>query len=108
MDTSTHQKNTLLAILAYIGPLVIVSLIVSNRDPFVKFHIKQGLVLLLIEVILWVFVSMFFWQIGMIWPIIDLIDLAIFVFCVVGVVNASQGKEKELPYIGAWGRNFPI
>ena len=34
-----------MAVLSYIGPLVIVSYIVANNDPFVKFHIKQGLVL---------------------------------------------------------------
>jgi uncharacterized membrane protein len=103
-----HQKNTLMAILAYVGPLVIVSYLVAKDDPFVKFHIKQGLVLFVIEVVLWVLMDMFYWQIYMLWPLIDLIDLAILVFAVMGIVNAAQGKEVQLPIIGSWSSSFPI
>ncbi|HTR19205.1 MAG TPA: hypothetical protein VMH91_04505 [Candidatus Paceibacterota bacterium] len=101
------QKNTLMGILCYLGPLVIVSYLAAKDDPFVKFHIRQGLVLFAIEVILWILTS-FFWQLYMLWPLYDLIDLALFVLSVLGIVNVVQGKETPLPLVGSWGNSFPL
>ncbi len=48
------SNNTVLAILAYLSILVIVPLVANkDNDPFVKFHAKQGLVLLIGWVIGW-------------------------------------------------------
>ncbi len=97
-----EQKNTLMAVLSYLGPLVIVSFIVANKDPFVKFHIKQGLVLLVIEIatsVLWSFM----WQL---WMILQLINLATFIFSILGIINAVQGNEKELPLVGSFSKMF--
>jgi hypothetical protein len=49
-QNAASQDNKLMGILAYIGPLIIVSYLVAKDDPFVKFHIKQGLVLFVIEI----------------------------------------------------------
>ena len=97
-----EQKNTLMAVLSYLGPLVIVSFLVANKDPFVKFHIKQGLVLLVIEIacsVLWSFM----WQL---WMILQLVNLATFILSIVGIINAVQGHEKELPLVGSFAKNF--
>lgn len=95
---SGPQKNTLMAILSYLGILVIVPLLTAKDDPFVKFHIKQGLVLLICYVIggfvFWVpFIGWALW-------------LVLAVFMIMGIMNASAGKEKELPIIGSIARNF--
>lgn len=102
------QKNTLMGVLSYLGPLVIVSYLVAKDDAFVKFHVRQGFVLLLIEAILWVFTSFFFWQFYMLWPLVDLIDLALLVLSVLGIVNVVNGKETPLPIVGSWGNSFPL
>jgi uncharacterized membrane protein len=100
-----HQKNTLMAVLAYIGPLVIVSYLTAKDDPFVKFHIKQGLVLFVIEVAMWFLAGMMFYQF---WMIMNIINLATLVLSIVGIVNAVQGQEKELPLVGQFSKHFPI
>jgi uncharacterized membrane protein len=92
------QKNTLMAVLSYIGILVIVPLLTAKDDPFVKFHIKQGLVLLICFVIggfvFWVpFVGWILW-------------LGCFIMMILGITNASSGKEQELPLIGSFAHNF--
>jgi uncharacterized membrane protein len=102
--TGKKTDNALMAILSYIGPLVIVSYIVAKDDPFVKFHIKQGLVLIVVEVALWFTVSMF----PIIWPLWQLLNLAIFILAIIGIINAAQGKEKELPVVGKFAKQFPI
>ena len=96
------ENRTLMGVLAYLGPLVIVSYLVAKNDPFVKFHIKQGLVLLVIEIILWILGPMF-WSI---WMLINLLNLVVLLFTIIGIVNVVQGKEKELPLIGQFSRYF--
>lgn len=98
------SRNTLMGILAYIGPLVIVSYITAKDDPFVKFHIKQGLVLLVIEIAVWILSSMF-WVLFPLWQIINVVAL---VFSILGIVNVVQGKEKELPILGSYAKHFKI
>jgi uncharacterized membrane protein len=96
------QKNTLMGVLAYLGPLIIISYISAKDDPFVKFHIRQGLVLLVIEVALWV-LSMMFWTLAMIF---NIVNLAVLVLVVLGIINVVQGKEQNLPLVGQFARLF--
>jgi uncharacterized membrane protein len=96
------EKNTLMGILAYIGILIIIPFLVAKDDPFVKFHIKQGLVLVIIEIVVW-FVGMSLWQL---WELFQLINLACIIFSIIGIVNVAQGNEKELPFIGSLGKSF--
>ncbi len=91
-----------MAILAYIGPLVIVSYITSKDDPFVKFHIKQALVLFVIEVGTWVVTSVM-WQF---WFLVQFINFGVFVLAVIGIINAYQGKQQELPVVGKFSSHF--
>lgn len=94
------EKNTLMGILSYIGPLVIVSYLTAKDDPFVKFHIKQGLVLLVIEVAVCVIGTMM----PLFWIILGFVNIALFVLSVIGVINVIQGTEKELPLVGKYSK----
>lgn len=97
------ENKTIMGVLSYLGPLVIISYAVAKDDPFVKFHIKQGLVLLVIEVVLWVLGVMFFWQL---WALTQLINLAILILTIMGILNVVNGKEKELPVVGQFSHYF--
>jgi|SRR3989344_5845063 len=101
---SKDDKNTVMGILSYLGPLVIVSYLTTKDDPFVKFHIKQGLVLLTIEVAIFILGS-FMYQL---WMILNIVNLAMLVLSIVGIVNVTKGQEKELPLVGAWAKHFNI
>ena len=99
------SKNIAMAVLAYIGPLVIISYLTAKDDMFVKFHIKQGLVLFVAEIVLWfVGMTMFY----SLWMILNLINLGLLVFSILGIINAVQGQEKELPLVGQFSKYFPI
>ena len=98
------EQGKLMAALAYVGPLIIVSYIMAKDNAFVKFHIKQALVLVVAEAVLWVTSSMF-WSF---WPIINLINFAIVVLAIFGIINAVKGKEKELPLVGKFSQQFPL
>jgi uncharacterized membrane protein len=96
------DQNTLMGVLAYIGPLIIVSYLMAKDNSFVKFHIKQALILFIIEIATW-FIGGMFWPL---WMILNVVNLAVLVLSIIGIVNVVQGKEKELPLIGKFASNF--
>jgi uncharacterized membrane protein len=99
-----HGDKMIMGILSYIGPFVLIPFFTKKDDIFVKFHIKQGLVLLSIQVILWILSSsMMMWSL---WPLYRLIHLAIIVLSIIGIINVAQGKEKELPIVGGFSKYF--
>lgn len=98
------EKNTFMALLSYIGPLVIIPYLTAKDDGFVMFHIKQGLVLFVAEIALWFLMAMFWF----LFPLWQLLNLVIFVFAIIGIVNALGGKEKTLPVVGRYAENFKI
>jgi len=101
---NTQSKNTLMGILAYLGLLVIIPYLVAKDDSFVKFHIRQGLVLVVIEIAVW-FIGMIVWPFMIFIP---LVNLAVLVLVIIGIVNVVQGKEKELPLVGQFSSYFKI
>lgn len=100
--SSGTAHRTLMGVLAYVGPLVIISYITARDDASVKFHIKQGLVLLVIEGALWV-VSSLFWFLFPVWQIINVIAI---ILAVLGIVHAVKGEERALPFVGSYSKYF--
>ena len=98
------QNRLLFGILSYLGPLVIVSYLMDKDDSFVKFHIRQGLVLLSIQVVVWVLLS----AVWTLWMFINLINLAVLVLSIIGIINVVNGKEAELPLVGQFAHYFKI
>lgn len=102
--TEHKQNATLMGILAYLGILIIVPFLMAKDDPFVKFHIRQGLVLVIIELAIWVLGSIS-WQF---WPLLQLVNLGVLVLAIIGIVNVVNHKEAELPLVGSLAKNFNI
>ena len=96
-------KNTTMAIIAYIV-FFIPLLTEAKDDPFVKYHVKQGLVLF----VTWVaagFISIVPF-IG--WMLSPILSLGMLVLMVVGILSASKGEQKPLPIIGKYADSFKI
>lgn len=95
-------KNTSMAILAYI--IFFIPLLTdAKKDPFVKYHVKQGLVIFIFWIIIWILGYFIPWQL---WIIDRLLNLAGFVLMIIGIIAASRGEEKPLPIIGKFGEQF--
>jgi len=101
------QKNTGMSIICYIWILVLIPLLTdAKNDPFVKFHIKQGLVLLIASLIGGV-VAGIIPVVG--WFVIaPILSIFILVLAIMGIINAASGQEKQLPVIGQFGDKFNI
>lgn len=104
MPMKEGNNTTLMGVLSYLGILVIVPYLMAKDDPFVRFHIKQGVVLLGIEIVLWVVSGMLWWLL----PVIAIVELALLVLIIIGIINVVQKKEKELPFIGSLSKHVPL
>ncbi|MBQ2941256.1 MAG: hypothetical protein IJD97_03360 [Clostridia bacterium] len=94
------QQNKVMAVLAYLGILVLIPILAAPKSAYARYHANQGLVLWITEIILSV-VSAILAFIPFIGTIIGTILSAILlILAIIGIVNAATGKAKELPLIG--------
>ena len=74
-----------------------------KKNNFVKFHVKQSLILMLVSIIGSVVLGMIPF-IG--WLILPFFSLATLILWIVGLINAINGSEKELPIIGSFANQL--
>ena len=97
----TPSKNTTMAVIAYI--LFFVPLLTdAKKDPFVKYHVKQGLALFVCALA----VSLFFQVLPFLFAIAWVLDILVIVLLVIGIMNASRGEQKPLPIIGKFAEKI--
>ena len=98
------SDNKVMALLSYLGILVLIPLLTAKEDKFVRFHAKQGLVLLVAVIAVnMIGIIPFLGQ-----PIAFVGDLACLVLTVMGIINVLNGEEKPLPLIGQFADKFNI
>ena len=97
-----HSKTV--AILSYIV-IGLVWYLADDKvhDDFTKYHVKQGLVLLIAYVAAMAVSSILFFISFILVPIVGLVSL---VLVILGMVNASNNKKVELPIIGGFAEKF--
>ena len=102
-DPNDIQQNKVMAVLAYLSWLVLVPIFGAKNSPFARFHANQGLALAIAEIICWVVLGILVklpligWVFGLVEGIFSLVCL---VFAIIGIVNAANGRAKELPIVG--------
>lgn len=93
-DAQDIEKNKVMAVLAYI--LFFIPLLAAKDSKFARFHTNQGLVLFLGGIIASVVAVIP--VIG--WIVAPIAGLVITVLAIIGILNALNGRAKELPVIG--------
>ena len=97
-DTTDHydprdiSDNKLMGILCYLSILWLIPFLTTKDSPFVRFHLNQGLLVLIVELAgaVMQFIPIVGWLIGVI----------AFALSIIGIVNVVNGKVQELPLIG--------
>lgn len=107
-DPADIQQNKTMAVLAYLGILVLVPLFGAKESKFARFHANQGLVLLIVEVLLGLVLRIagavllaISWRLGFLVGLMNLAWILTFVLMILGIVNAANGRAKKLPLIGS-------
>lgn len=113
-DPQDIANNKVMAVLSYLGILVLIPWFAAPQSRFARFHAKQGITLFLVQIaysVLSVLLGLiktphyyyFFEYMATPWYInllIFLIGIPVFVLTILGIVNAARGLAKELPIIG--------
>lgn len=107
MDDVTRGKTV--AVLSYcllIGWIIGIALHQNDKTKFGAFHLRQGLGLM----IFWIGAAIAFFVLGWVlwglWLFIGLVHLTGFVFAILGIINAANGKTTQLPLIGKFSEKM--
>ncbi len=75
---------------------------VKIRTEKTRFHVKQGLILLIAELI-----NSAIWGIPLVgWVIGPIINVGLIILIIIGIVNALNDEEKVLPVLGKFSEKF--
>ena len=96
-DQADINSNKVMAILAYIGILFLIPLFAAKDSKFARFHTNQGLMLFLLAI-----AASIISKIPVIGFIGAILGFLCFIFAIIGIIYAAQGKAKELPFIGKY------
>lgn len=114
------KDNKVMAVLSYIGILVLIPIFAAKNSKYAQYHAKQGMTLFCLSLGYSIVTVIINYVVGMILPsnyslvfgytpnpiasfisiMLSLGSLVFLVFAIVGIVNASSGKCTKLPIIG--------
>ena len=101
-DGSSSNRN-LMVVLAYLWVLVLVPLLIEERDEEVRWHAKHGLVLMAAEFILWVVLQVALFASGGIGcflaPFIFMLFVAFVLVRIACIVRGVNGQRLRIPVL---------
>ena len=97
--SSTGMQPNFAALLSYVFGVItgLIFFLVEKENSFVKFHAMQS-ICFSVAVFVLSFVLMFIPVLG--WFVLMLLQIAVFVFWIICMVQAYQGKLYKLPVVG--------
>jgi uncharacterized membrane protein len=104
MENQTVNEGKITAIVSYLWWVGLIIAFLMNNDKknlFASFHIRQSLGLLIVLSVL----NILEWQLQLGF-ISWLLDLALFVLWIIGLIGALQGEEKEVPIFGHYFQDW--
>lgn len=95
------DESRLYAAMSYLYVLVIVPWLLRRRDPFVNWHVRQGLIVLAVSVAALILAA---W-----WPTAgSLLFFAVLIADVVALVMAMQGRRWRIPLLSMLAGKFRV
>lgn len=103
-QTPKKEETNLMALISYLGVLCLIPILTKEKDEFVRFHAKQGLVLFIGEMVTWavLIVLPFLWLVG------NLLGLFWLILSVLGIINVIKKEKKEIPLVGQLAEKIKI
>lgn len=95
-------KNTAAALSYVLGPITGVVFYVLEKDPYVRFHSMQSIVVFVVLFVLQ-------WVLGLtliLLPLVPLVSILGFVLWLLLIYKAWQGEEWEVPLLGKYARQM--
>jgi uncharacterized membrane protein len=103
-DQKDIDDNKVIAAIGYLCILFLVPLLGAKKSPFAQFHAKQGLMLFIGWVVIWVIglIPILGWIIGF------LGTLLLAVISLIGLIKALQGEAWEIPFVADLAKQLKI
>lgn len=98
LESQSLKSYPKIALLSYMGILILIPFAVAGGNSFIKFHLRQGLILFIAGFAS--YILRFFIPFGN-WGFI--VNIILFAFVVIGIVHVLKGEMKRLPLIGRLG-----
>ena len=107
-DQHDIDNNRIVAAIGYVFILCLLPLLGKKESKFAQFHGKQGLVLTIAAVVLWIagFILAFIPILG--WLVMFIGWVSLVVLGILGIVNALGGKYWEMPFLGKYAREIKL
>ncbi|TAH74772.1 MAG: hypothetical protein EWM47_01750 [Anaerolineaceae bacterium] len=114
-DPRDIADNKIMALLSYLGLLVLIPMFAAPKNSrYARFHVQQGFTLFLLYIGLailnflmgFIKTTRYIWGVpyqatpGIVIFIGWLLGIPLFILSIIGIINAYQGRAKELPIIG--------
>jgi len=98
------EENKVIAAIGYIGILCLIPLLGKKESKFAQFHGKQGLVLFISWIIVWI--------VGVIpflgWILAFLGSIALLILSILGIVQALSGKYWKIPFLAQYAEKIKL
>ena len=91
-DPADVQQNKYIAILSYLGILLLIPMLIRRDSQFCRYHLNQGIVLFFVNII----INILSGFVG----IIGILSIGTLILMVMGIVNCCKGVCAPLPLIG--------
>ena len=101
-DPADIEANKVLSLLSYLGILWLIPLLAAPNSRFAKFHTNQGLILWIANLIVGVAGGVLAIIPILGWLVALALGIIMLVLMIIGIVNAVQGRAKQLPIIGKY------
>lgn len=96
------QDGKGLAWLSYLGILFLIPLLAKKENKYCQFHAKQGLVLLIAEII----ISIVFVIPILGWIVGTLGYIFVWIMAIIGIIQSATGKYWKMPVLGGFAEKF--
>lgn len=102
--TKKVDDDKVIAAIGYLGILCLIPLLAKKDSAFAVHHGKNGLVLLIVWLILWVgniipFLGQIIWLLG---------SLLLLVMVIIGISKALSGEKWDMPVLGAYTEKIKL
>ena len=104
VKTPKKAPVNMMAVISYIGPLCLIPILTKEKDEFVKFHVKQGLILFIGEVAIWLIIGL----VPVLWVLANLVNIVWLVLSIIGIINVTNGEKKEIPIVGKFAKQIKL
>ncbi len=104
MMSAVAKDERILSAVGYVFILCLLPLLLKRRSPFAQHHGKQGLVILVVWVLLWIgniipVLGQIVWMIG---------SVLLIILIILGIINAYNGKMWQLPVFGEYAKKIQL